>query len=188
MRKKIAFCGKIGYTYSMDTNVKPETEPVRFRFRFSPLLVALCALGLTLCAVSLGLTTWRFVLFLGADPTSVYGWMQYVLLYGVTLALAVLIVAMLICSRYTIGDKLVLRFGLIVQKFGLEKILSVHLFRGANKLAVYFDDLKTDYLNIVIRPQEYDAFIRALQARGPHIAFTFSTAEEEAEVKKNKKK
>lgn len=187
-REIIAIYAEIRYTYGMDTQIAPQSTPARFRFRFSPLMIVLCTLGLALCSASFGLTTWRFVLFLQQDPSSIYGWMRYVLLYAASIALTVLIVAMLIRSEYKVTPThLSLRFGLIVQKFEIGSILSVHLFRGAGKLAVYFDDLKTDFLNIVIRPESYDTFIRTLQAQNDRIAFTFSTAEEEAEVKKKKK-
>ena len=64
---------------------------------------------------------------------------------------------------------------------------SVHLFRGSNKLAVYFDDFKTKYVVIVVKEKWYDDFIKTLTARNERIAFSFSTAEEEEEVKRKKK-
>ena len=104
-----------------------------------------------------------------------------------SIALAVIIVAMLVRSEYVLTDKkLTLVFGLIRFGYELEKIRSVHLFKGANKLAVYFDDEKTRYMVIVIKDAYYDDFVRELIERNERIGFSFSTAEEENEFKKKK--
>ncbi len=162
--------------------------PAAFRFRFSPVMLTLCVLGIVLSLVGFGLTTWQFFGFVqSGDMTSFYEWLKYILLYLASGALGVLIVAMLIRSRYLITDtKLILQFGLIKQKYELKKIVSVHLFRGARRLAVYFDDFKTDYVIIVVKEERFDDFVRELTARNQDILFTFSTPEEEAEVKKKK--
>lgn len=161
---------------------------VAFAFKFTPLMLVLCVLGFALCAASIGFSTWQFSEFLrNGNLQSPYEWIKYVLWYGASIALAVLIAAMLIRSRYTLtADTLTLQLGFIRQKFGIAKIYSVHLFRGAKKLAVYFDDFHTDFIAVVIREEDFDAFVRELTLRSPRIGFTFSTAEEEEEFKKKK--
>lgn len=162
-------------------------EKKSYPFRFSALMLALCVLGLLLSAAGFAVTSWQFVGFLGGDLSSVWEWLKYSLLYLASLLLAVLLVAMLIRSRYVLTDTaLVMQFGLIKTKFPLSAICSVHLFRGAHKLAVYFDDYKNDFIVIVVKEVWYDEFVRELTARNEKIAFTFSTAEEEAEFKKKK--
>ncbi len=161
----------------------------RFPFRFSPLMLALCIAGLVLCAACIGFTSWQLADFLRTgDLGSVYSWLKFALLYLVSVTMAVLVIAMLIRSQYLLTDThLIVQFGLIRQKYELKKIFSVHLFEGTGKLAVYFDDFKTDYTVIVIKKEQYDEFIRELTARNERIAFTFSTPEEEDEVKKRRK-
>ena len=163
-------------------------EIKRYPFQFSTLMSLLIALGFALCAAGLGLTTWRSINFLSGDLSSVYEWLQYILLYFVCILLSVLLTAMLIRSQYVITEKeLIVQFGIIRQKFSLATVYSVHLFRGSNKLAVYFDDFKTKYVVIVVKEKWYDDFIKTLTARNERIAFSFSTAEEEEEVKRKKK-
>ena len=82
--------------------------------------------------------------------------------------------------------QLILQFGFIKQKYELKSIYSVHLFKGLNKLAVYFDDFKTKYTVVVVKDTWYDEFVKTLIERNPKIGFSFSTPEEEEEYKKKK--
>lgn len=119
------------------------------------------------------------------DLASFYSWLQYIILYLVSILLAVLITAMLIRSRYTVTEKqIILQFGLIKSKYEIKSIYSIHLFQGSNKLALYFDDYHTKYTVVVVNRSWYDDFVKTLLERKPSIEFTFSTAEEEAAEKK----
>lgn len=173
------------YTESMEAIQPGDVAVKRYPFKFSALMLTFLIAGLVLAFASLGLTIWRFLGFL-KEP-SVYGWMQYILLFFVSLFMIALILGMLIRSQYLItGTHLVLQFGFIRQKYELKTIFSVHLFKGLNKVAVYFDDFKTKYTVIVIKEIWYDDFIKALLERRPGIGFSFSTAEEEEDFKKKK--
>ena len=171
-------------------NDNPKQQELRdepFRFKFSGVILALFALLLALCAAGIGLTTWQFLDFLKGDISSVYSWMKYLLLYLVSGLLAVLVVAMLIKSQYVVTKKtLITQFGLIRSRYDIKSIYSVRLFRGSNKLTVYFDDYKTKYTVIVVKDIWYDEFVRALIARNERIEYDFITAEEEKNMKKKK--
>ena len=160
---------------------------VRYRFRFSAPVVALLAAGIALAAAGFALTTWQFVGFLQGDLSSALEWLKYAVLYIVSVGIAIVLTAMLVRSQYILTEtSLIVAFGFIRMRYPLDAIRSVHHFRGAGKLAVYFDGEKTKYIVVVIRPAEYDAFVRALLSRGEHIGFSFSTAEEEDAFKKKK--
>lgn len=163
-------------------------QPVKkYPFRFTPPMLALCILGLALSAAAIALTSWQFAEFLQGDISSVYDWLKYMLLYLVAILLAVLVTAMLVRSRYLVTEStLVTQFGFIKTKYDLKSVYSVHLFRGMGKLTVYFDDYKTKYVNVVIREALFDDFVRTLTERNPAIAFSFSTAEEEEEIRRGK--
>ena len=180
------------YTEDMnETSQGTPREPYpekRYRFRFSPLILTLLCLGLVLCAASFALTTWQLIGFLQAgDLSSVYDWLKYVILYLVSVLVAVLFIAMLIRSEYVLTDsQLLIRFGVIVSKYDLKKIFSIQHFRGSNKLTVYFDDFKTKFMVIVVKAEWYDDFVKSLLERNERIAFDFITAEEENNLKKKK--
>lgn len=162
-----------------------EKESKRYPFKFSPLMLACFLLGLALCLAGFGLTVWRFVDFLKTDIRSVYGWISHLLLFFMCLFLTALILSMLIRSQYIITDKrITVQFGFIKQNYEIKNVYSVHLFKGMNKLAVYFDDFKTKYAVIVVKEIWYDDFVQTLLSKKPSIGFSFSTAEEEEEFKK----
>ncbi len=161
-------------------NETPEEFPDKvYPFRFSSAMLAVLILLLALCAAGFGITTWQFLGFLrGGELGSVYEWLKYILLYLVSLLLAVLVVAMLIRSRYTVTSKeLILRFGLIRSKYALKSIFSVKLFKSTGKLTVYFDDFKTKYMVIVVKEEWYDDFIQTLLERNGHMEIDFSPEE-----------
>ncbi len=160
-------------------------ENAKFAFTFSPSMIAAFTVLLALCAAGVALTTWQLVGFLQGDISSVWKWMQFLLMYLVCALLTVLVVAMLIKSQYIITDKeLICCFGLIRSKYELSKIYSVRHFKGSGKLAVYFDDYKNKYTIIVVKESWYDAFVKELQARNDKIEYDFMTAEEESDLKK----
>ena len=169
----------------METIGQGDVAIKRYPFKFTSFMLIAFAAGLILSLICFGLTLWRFLSFLREDSSSIYGWMQYIILFIVSVCFAILIIAMLIRSQYIItGTQLILQFGLIKQKFEIKNIYSVHLFKGMNKLAIYFDDFKTNYTVIVIKDIWYDDFTQTLLERKPSIGFSFSTAEEEDEIKK----
>ena len=168
-----------------DRTSRPGT---RYKFRFSPLTLGVLLAGLALCLAAIGLTTWQFADFLRTgNINGALEWIKFVLLYFVSGALTVLIVAMLLRSEYILTNReLTLLFGFVRTKYPLESILSVHLFKGANKLAVYFSDGRNKYMAIVIKDTLYETFAKDLISRNERIAFSFSTAEEEEELKRKK--
>lgn len=152
----------------------------KFPFRFSQTMIAVFCLLLVLCAAGITLTTWQLVTFLGGDISSPWKWMQFSLMYLVCVLLTVLVAAMLIRSQYVVTDKeLIMQFGLIRSKYALNKIFSVRYFKGSGKLAVYFDDFRSNYTIIVVKESWYGDFVKALQERNEKIRFDFISPEEE---------
>ena len=159
-----------------------------YKFCFSPLMLTVFISGIILCIACFALSTWQFSGFItGGDLSSVWEWIKYLLLYFVSVFLAVLLVAMLVRSQYVITDKfLITKFGIIVTKYELKKIRSLCLLNGSKKLYVYFDDFKTKFMTIVVKEEWHDDFIKTLTAKNERIEFDFISAEDEQ--KKNGKK
>ncbi len=176
------------YTALMNEKKQKNALPDEtFRFQFTPLMIALFCLLLALCAAGIGLTTWQFVDFLKGDISSPYDWIKYLLLYFVSILLAIIVLAMLIKSQYIVSEKtLTIQFGIIRSRYEIKNIYSVRLFRGSNKLSVYFDDYKTKYMVIVVKDKWYTDFVQALIKRNEKIEFDFITPEEEKDQKKKK--
>lgn len=153
-------------------------------------MITVFAVGIALCAACFALTSWQFIEFLGGkrgDMTLVWEWLKYLLLYIASILLAVLLIAMLIRSRYMITEKhLVTQFGIIFSKYEIKKIRSVCLTAGTKKLNVYFDDFKNRFITIVVKEEWYDDFIRTLTSVNDRIEFDFTSPENDK--KENKKK
>ena len=172
------------YTVTMENPENDVSGTKKYPFKFTPFMLAVFYVALVLCAAGFGLTTWRFIGFLGDGADSVYQWIQYVILYFVSVFFSAVIVALLIRSQYVLTeDRLILQFGFIKQKYEIKSIYSVHLFKGLNKLA----DFRTKYTVIVVKEIWYDDFVKELMRRKPGIGFSFSTPEEEEEMKNKKK-
>lgn len=160
-----------------------------FRFRFSALLLTVMCVGLALCAACIALTTWQLIDFLSVDGKNLYDWIKFSLMYFVAALLAVLLLAMLIKSQYVFTEKeLVLQFGIVKSKYEIAKIYSAKLFKKSYRLVVYFDDFQTKFMNIVVREEWYEEFIKELGMRNEKILFDCVSEEEEKQYKNDKKK
>ena len=157
-------------------------KPVKtYKFRFSPMMIAVFCIGIVLCAVCFALTSWQFVEFVigvRGDISSVWEWIKYILLYFVSVFLSLLLIAMLIRSRYIITERrLITQFGIIFSKYEIKKIRSVCLVSGTKKLNVYFDDFKSRFITIVVKEEWYDDFIKTLTSINEKIEFDFTDPE-----------
>lgn len=164
-------------------------KPVKtYKFRFSPMMIAVFCIGIVLCAACFALTSWQFVEFvIGArgDISSVWEWIKYILLYFVSVFLSLLLIAMLIRSRYIITERrLITQFGIIFSKYEIKKIRSVCLVSGTKKLNVYFDDFKSRFITIVVKEEWYDDFIKTLTSINEKIEFDFTDPENNERKKK----
>ena len=164
-------------------------KPVKtYKFRFSPMMIAVFCIGIVLCAVCFALTSWQFVEFVigvRGDISSVWEWIKYILLYFVSVFLSLLLIAMLIRSRYIITERrLITQFGIIFSKYEIKKIRSVCLVSGTKKLNVYFDDFKSRFITIVVKEEWYDDFIKTLTSNNEKIEFDFTDPENNDRKKK----
>lgn len=152
------------------------------------MMIAVFCIGIVLCAVCFALTSWQFVEFVigvRGDISSVWEWIKYILLYFVSVFLSLLLIAMLIRSRYIITERrLITQFGIIFSKYEIKKIRSVCLVSGTKKLNVYFDDFKSRFITIVVKEEWYDDFIRTLTSINEKIEFDFTDPENNDRKKK----
>ena len=162
------------------------TPERRYRYRFSAPVLALLIAALVLCGVGFALTTWQLTDFIGnGDVTYAFEWLKFAILYLVCLFLAVFLAAALIRAEYVLTEReLCVRFGFVCIRRQLSEIRHVHLFKGAGKLAVYFDEAGGKGMAVVIRESQYGDFIKTLIGRNERIEFSCTTAEEEEEFKR----
>ncbi len=154
----------------------------KYPFVFSKSMYAVFALGLLLCGAGIAVSIYRLVV---GSVTTAYDWIGFVVMVLACLFLGALIISMLIRTVYTVDEEyFTLHLGFVRNRYPLNEIISVHLFEGAGKLAVYFQGNR--YSAIVIKREQFDDFIHALTTANDKIGFSYSTAEEEEQFKNKK--
>lgn len=119
-------------------SMKKKTAPVQkkcFRFQFTPVVLLMSAAALLVCALGIALSVYNIF---KSGLHSFTDFLKYPFLILISIALAVIVVALLIKSQYIVDDKnFTTQFGLIKSKCALKDITSVVLDRDTNKLTVY---------------------------------------------------
>jgi len=171
-KKVFAFFREMFYTVCMK----------KYPFLFSKLTVIVLILGLLLCGAGIGMSVFRIVADSAATALDIVG---FSIMIAICVVLAVLILMMIFRSRYLLGKGILkLQLGFIFNKCQISSIESVHLFRGARKLVLYFKDGRNSV--VAIKESYFDDFVQTLLDMDGSIGFSFSTAEEEDEIKKKK--
>ena len=149
----------------------------KYKFRFTTLILILLWVTIVLCVAAFG---WNIYRFTQTGANSVYEWIQYGILFFTSVFFAALIVSILIRSQYILTEKqLITQFGFIRSKYEIANITSVHLFKGAGKLAVYFNDNK--YMVIVVKPEWNNEFIKDLLSKNEKIRYDVSTTDKDGD-------
>lgn len=102
---------------------------------------------------------------------------SYIVLAVICLALSILVLSVMLCSRYTIKDDyLYLSFGFVRTKNDLKEVLSLTLIEKGNRLVMEF--AKNSYAAVVISPELHEEFIDAVKKINPDVAFYKDDAED----------
>lgn len=158
-----------------------------FKYKFTTLTLVFIYLGLVLSVAGIVLNTYnifneRVWLF---TPNTLYI-IRYVLVYFVSLALAVILISLLLSSYYSIDEKnFKTSFGIIKSTYDVKTIKLVHLDRATNKLSVYFEEDK--FIVIVVKKEWHNDFIDCLLKVNPEIEFSIQSKENDIDNDKNKK-
>ena len=161
------------YTVGMEQSQNQQNRSV-FRFHFSPLLLTVLVAGVILCAACIALTTYQLVEFIKADPSSVYGWLKYILMYVASILLLVILSAILIRTQYIVtDDEMILQYGIVKSKYKLKSIYAVEILEKSNKLIVYFNEFKTKYSVIAVKEEWCGEFVKTLQDKNEKIEVDF---------------
>lgn len=138
---------------------------------------ALIFIAMALCIVGFGMNLYYCIVNGTRNAVDrIFPLLQYILMFFVTVGLFTLLVSVLGFSAYIIdGKTFKTRFGFIVSKYDVEKIVEATLDRKTNKLTVKFDS--GEFIVVVVKQDWYDAFIDALLAANPKIEYTVISLE-----------
>lgn len=158
-----------------------------FQYKFSRATIAAICAGLAASAAGFGVTLYQVIRYgIEASMNPAYTVIQYVLMFAVSVALAVILISLLVSSYYAIdGEKkrMITCFGLVKSKYDVGLMDTVVLDRNTDKLSVTFED--STFIVIVVKEEWYEDFVDELLKVNPSIEFSIKT--EEPTDKKGKK-
>ncbi|MBO5525209.1 MAG: hypothetical protein J5993_00475 [Clostridia bacterium] len=147
----------------------------KFQYQYSKTIKILLVAGLVLCALALATNIWRLVNF-GSD--NFYTTLQYILIFAVTLVTPVILISMMVSSKYEITDReLITRFGIIKSKFKLDDVQKLVYNTDKNKLFVYFKD--GTYMNILVNASWQQEFIGCILEKKKKIEVEYVSGDED---------
>lgn len=157
-----------------------------FKYKFTRLISLLIYFCLALCAVGFALNLYLcLTVGIGSAADPVYPIIQYSAMFFISVVLAVLLVSILLSSKYVVGDKkLKICFGLIKSTYSIDDMESIELDRETDKLSVYFKD--GTYIVIVVKQEWYNDFIEAILNVNPRIEYTIKSKQGKTDDKDKK--
>lgn len=136
-----------------------------FKYPYTKLLKALIYAALVLCAVGFFVNLWRFF---NVGVKSNIDYIQYATLLIVTILFPVILIAMLVSSKYIVTEtELIAQFGILKSRYKLDNVKSVAYPKEGNKLTVTMKD--GSYMLLVLEEDKMNDFVAALRAKHPKI-------------------
>ena len=149
-----------------------------FVFKFNKTTILLCVLGLLLCVAGIVASVWRIV---NEGIDGVTKALQSPLLIGVCIFGIVVLLSMLIRSRYIVDEKFfTVQFGIVKSKTPIDTITAIELDKETDKLTVYCGE---SYSVISVNKDWNDEFVKALQAANPKAEYSIVLAKPKKENK-----
>ena len=148
-----------------------------FKYKYSRLTTGFIYAGLELATVAFGLNIYSvFTEKVSESANPTFDIIRYILLFGVSVALFVILISLITSSYYAVDQKTFkTSFGIIKSKYNLEDIDSVILDRETNKLSLYFKN--ESFIVVSVRTDWYDEFITAILAGNPKIDYSIKSKE-----------
>ena len=159
-----------------------------FKYKFTTTTLVFIYLGLALAAAGIALNTFNIfnerVWLYSNNSLDI---IRYVLVYFVSIALAVILISLLVSSYYSIDEKkFKTSFGIIKSSYDVKTIRLIHLDRATDKLSVYFEEDK--YLVVVVKKEWHNEFIDTLLKYNPEIEFSIDSKVNDIDKDNNNKK
>lgn len=141
-----------------------------FSYKFGWKILVAIGLGTLLAIVYFIVSLYYLIRNFSVGEPSAYTIITHVLGIVMSSVFLVLVISILFSSAYIVGDgKLIVKFGLIKTVYEYKKLKQLVWFTDNNTLAVFHDD--ESFTNIVIKKEDFDAFVDAMKANAPNIAF-----------------
>ena len=155
--------------------MKKQNEPQSakyFKYKFTKSMFFLAIAALLLCVVGIAISIYRIAKYRLRELTD---YLTSPLLIGICLLCIVVVIALLIRSRYIVTEEhYITQFGLIKSKFPIKDITAVVLDTATNKLTIKVGE---QYSVLSLSPEWNHDFVQALRDVNPKIDYSFTTEE-----------
>ncbi len=143
-----------------------------FKFKFTTTMIVLAAAAIALCGAGIGLSVWQLLQVGIRQFTDV---LKYPFLIAISAFGIVILIALLIRSRYLITDtQLILQFGILKNRYDIKNVTSLLLDTDTRKLSVYMGE---EFFVVITDPEWNNDFVQAIRAINPSVEFSFTLAE-----------
>ncbi len=154
------------------------TEPKRFSYTFTPVMLVLIIGVLLLCSAGIAVSIWRIVQFGIKGFNDV---IKYPFLIAVCVFCIVLMISLLIKSQYIVDDKhFTTQYGFVKSRFLIKDVTSIVYNTDTKKLTLKFAE---EFATFTVNPDWNEQLVRALLAVNPNIDYSFTLTD----VPQNKK-
>lgn len=149
----------------------------KFDYAFPKLTRIMIYAGLAVCAAGFGINLYVCISDGVSHAVNPYLPLAiYILMFAVTIAAAGLLTAILLSSRYEVGEGLLTcAFGPIKSRYPARDIEAVVLDRETDKLWVSFKD--DSYIAVVIKSGQYNDFVQAILDENGSVEYAIRSKE-----------
>ncbi len=141
-----------------------------FKYKFTPVMITLAISALFLCVGGIAISAYRIAKYGLRELTD---YLTSPLLIGICLLCIVVVIALLIRSRYIVTQEhYITQFGFIKSKFPIKDITAVILDTTTNKLTVKVGE---QFSILSLSPEWNHDFVQALREVNPKIDYSFTS-------------
>jgi hypothetical protein len=138
-------------------------------------MLILLSLALILSLFGFAVNIYRLI---NLSEALAYDYISIILMMFVTILLTVIIISVMISSKYTLTkEKLTSSFGIVKSEIPVKDMNQIVLFKKTEKLVIYFG--KDKYSVIVVKKEWYDDFIMDMRQLNPDIIYDIKNDLEE---------
>lgn len=146
-----------------------------YKFKFSKTITIVGIVGILLAIVCMVAGVLRFINLNNQNiQITLYQYISFALTIILPIAYMVIAISAYFNSKYYITDKeVVLKWGVIANKFNLSDIKEVKLLTNNKKLELVFSD--DSYFLVATDPKWFDDFVDEIKSKKPNIPYVIIT-------------
>ena len=147
----------------------------KYKYKFSKLIVTIGIIGVFVAVACSILGVYRFLkLYNDNIEITLYNYLTLAIVIIFPILYIVIAISALINSYYVVTDtQVVLKWGVISNKFNLSDIKEVKLLTNTSKLELVFND--DTYFTVVTDGKWFESFVDDIKAKKPNISYIVIT-------------